>query len=177
MISRKMILFVLLLALLLPSAGALAGGWVVITLETLPEQIRAGEPQQLSFMVRQHGQTPIHDVEPLLTATNAETGERIQVQAEPAEELGRFLVTVDFPSQGVWEWSISAQPFPQTVTFAPITVQAGQESGAVQSSGQSGPALQVGLRWAGLALLAAAALLLVFSRWGADELAAPISGD
>lgn len=174
---RKVILMVSLLLLLLSAASALAGGWVVISLETLPQQIHAGEPLQVSFMVRQHGQTPIHSVEPMLTASNAETGERIQVKAEPAKELGRFLATVDFPSAGVWEWSISAEPFPQTAAFAPLSVQAARETGVTGSTIQ--PALdgQAVLRWSGLTLLVASVLIFALDRRRASKVAAPASGD
>ncbi|MGD2077409.1 MAG: hypothetical protein PVH18_03450 [Chloroflexota bacterium] len=176
MIRKTTLLIGIIMLLVLPAA-ALAGGWVVITLDALPGQFHAGEPGQLSFMVRQHGKTPIHSVEPMLTATNTDTGERIQVKAEPAKELGRFIATVDFPSAGTWEWSISAPPFPQSTTFAPITVQAAPGSAAAQSSGQTIPAIQTVLMWSGLVLLAGAMLLLVLNRRRQEEVAAPVSGD
>ena len=34
-----------------------AGGWAVVTLDTLPESAVASTPLRLSFTVRQHGQT------------------------------------------------------------------------------------------------------------------------
>ena len=123
---RRGILLIGLLVMLLPAAGALAGGWVVITLEAMPEQMRAGEPLTLSFMVRQHGKTPTHDVSPVLTATNKDTGRQIRAEAAPASKVGRFTVEVSFPVAGDWEWSISAEPFQQTATFAPLTVLAAE---------------------------------------------------
>ena len=170
MIRRTIFLGALLLLLLLPAA-ALAGGWVVISLDTLPDQVRAGQPVTLSFIVRQHGRTPIHSVEPKLTATNRATGQQIQVAAEPMKELGRFMVTVDFPDEGQWEWSISAEPFPQTATFAPLTVlPAEQPAGSAQQIEPAvfGPAAfgwQILARWVGLALLVAAAAFLALDRW------------
>jgi len=163
--------------LLLPVAAVMAGGWVVITVDTLPGQIHAGEATEISFMVRQHGQTPIHSVEPQLTATNTETGQQIQVQAQPAPEIGRFIATVDFPDAGTWEWSISAKPFPQIATFAPLTVLASQ--GAVTSEAGSQPALnvQTTFRWGGLALLGAATILLISNRRRGRQVTAPVSGD
>jgi hypothetical protein len=163
--------------LLLPVAAVMAGGWVVITVDTLPGQIHAGEATEISFMVRQHGQTPIHSVEPQLTATNIETGQQIQVQAQPAPEIGRFIATVDFPNAGTWEWSISAIPFPQIATFAPLTVLATQ--GAVTSEASSQPVLdvQIALRWGGLALLVVAMFLLVINRRQGRQVTDPASGD
>jgi len=163
---RKMILLGALLILLLLPAAALAGGWVVISLDTLPDQIHAGQPVTLSFMVRQHGRTPIDGVEPKLTATNRTTGQQIQVAAEPMKELGRFMVTIDFPDEGQWEWSISAEPFPQTATFAPLTVlPAEQPAGSAQQIEPAAFGWQVLARWLGLALVVAAAAFLALDRW------------
>ena len=176
----KVILLVGILSLLMLSATAVrAGGWVVISVDSIPTQIHAGEVKEISFMVRQHGKTPIHDVEPLLTATNAETGKQIRVQAQPAPELGRFIAIVDFPSAGVWDWSISAKPFPQTATFAPLTVLAAQSASAteVNSQPQPAPGIQTPLRWGGFVLLMMAALLLVLNRRQDRAATSPVSGD
>ena len=174
---RRIILIIGLLALLLPAAGALAGGWVVVTLETMPGQIQAGEPMELSFMVRQHGRTPTHDVSPVLTATNAESGRRIQADAEPASKVGRFTVEVSFPDAGLWEWSISAEPYVQTTTFAPLTVLAAERAAGSQQIDQAGRGWQVPLRWGGLALLGVAVILVVLNRRRGQEIVAPASGD
>jgi len=174
---RRVIFLTGLLVLLLSTGQALAGGWVVITIETMPEQIHAGEPVQFSFMVRQHGKTPTHGVNPLLTATNAETGQRIQVNGDPAQELGRFTAKVNFPSAGAWDWSISAEPFPQTVTFAPLTVLvAGQMDGPHQSD-QAGFSWRALLRSAGLVLLAIAVLLFSLDRQRGREVSASTPGE
>ena len=177
MMLRRSILLVGILMLLLPAAAAMAGGWVVITLDTVPDQIRAGEPVALSFMVRQHGRTPIHSVSPVVTATNAESGELIRVDAEPALEIGRYEATVNFPSDGIWEWSISAEPFPQTATFAPLTVLATQGSVVTEATGQPTAGIQSVLRWSGLALLVVALFLVLLDRRRGQEVAAPLSGD
>ncbi len=172
---RKIILLVGILLLLVPAAAALAGGWVVVTLESLPGQIYAGQPAAFSFMVRQHGRTPIHNVEPKLTATNTETGQQIEVKAEPMKELGRFMVTVDFPSEGAWEWSIQVPSFNHTATFAPLTVLPAAEPAA---SAQTNPAAfqwQMLARWAGLALLVTAVILFAVSRRRGTVV--PASGD
>lgn len=189
---RRTVFLIGLFVLLLPAAAALAGGWVVITLDDLPEQIRTGEPTELTFMIRQHGKTPTHDVEPVLTATNAETGERIQIKAEPAKEIGRFMVAIDFPSAGLWQWSISAEPFPQTMAFAPLTVlpaekvagmkQVQQAAPAAQAAGPveadlAGLAWQTPARWLGLAFLVAAGALFLVSRRRERAVVAPASGD
>lgn len=199
---RRIILLIGLLVMLLPAAAVLAGGWVVIILDTMPEQIQAGESLELSFMVRQHGKTPTHDVSPILTATNTKTGQQIQADAQPASKVGRFMVALNFPEAGAWEWSISAEPFQQTTTFAPLTVLAAQTVAGPEQSDQAitglpapkqmaapeqtvgleqidqpGSGLRAPLRWAGLALLGAAAILAVLGRRRGREIIAQASGD
>ena len=131
---RRVVLLIGLVALLSPAAGVLAGGWVVITLEALPERIKAGEPLELSFMVRQHGWAPTHDVSPVLTVTNTDTGRQIRAEATPASKIGQFIVAVNFPEAGAWEWSISAEPFMQTTTFAPLDVLAAETAVELEQS-------------------------------------------
>ncbi len=84
--TRKFIILVGLLALLFTAVPVLAGGWVVITLDSLPEDLQADRPVAISFMVRHHGKEPTHDVSPFLTATNKATGEEIRIAAEKAPE-------------------------------------------------------------------------------------------
>ena len=43
----------------LPALAWLAGGWAVVTVEQLPDYVEAGKPLTLTFMVRQHGVTPL----------------------------------------------------------------------------------------------------------------------
>ena len=173
---RKIVMLVGIVMLLLPGSAALAGGWVVVTLEMMPEQIRAGQPAAFSFMVRQHGRTPTHDVSPVLLATHVESGQEIQVDAEPAAEKGLFTAEVNLPQAGTWEWSIRVEPFNQTITFAPLTALAGEQAAVLkpvdQGAVSSGPAgieqagfdWQFLLRWTGLALLFSAVCLYVLDR-------------
>lgn len=194
--NRKLIILVGLIALLFVATPVLAGGWVVITLDSLPEGIQAGEPLEISFMIRQHGKTPTHDVSPILMAKNTTTGEKFQVAAEKAKEIGRFTVTVNFPSAGAWEWSISAEPFPQITTLAPITVLAPEmpvasekqaapemlaapEKTIAQENSAPDPSLpwQLILRWSGLALLAAGLALIILDRRPRQKTTSPVSSD
>ena len=59
MVRRSIFAFVVaILAMLALVAPALAGGWAVVTLDSLPREVHAGERLQVGFMVRQHGKTP-----------------------------------------------------------------------------------------------------------------------
>jgi len=46
-----------LVAMLALAAPVFAGGWTVVTLDTLPREVRTGQALHLGFMVRQHGPT------------------------------------------------------------------------------------------------------------------------
>jgi hypothetical protein len=170
---RRLILgFVLAVSMLLASP-ALAGGWAVVTLDTLPQDVRAGQALRLGFMVRQHGQTPINSVEPLLLATNKDSGEKLQISGKQAGAVGHFEVDVTFPSTGTWEWQITPRPFGPT-EFAPLSVlpAVAASQPAAQPVTQPAPAAvapraigQDTMRIAGVLLLVVAALLALGSKF------------
>lgn len=126
--SRRTIFLLLiagLIALALP-ANTLAGGWAVITLDELPTQVNAGEPFTISFMVRQHGRTPMGELSPTISARNTNNGESINVVADPQGEIGHYTATLAFPSAGTWDWSIQA--FSMDQPMPPLSVLGGKTS-------------------------------------------------
>jgi hypothetical protein len=169
---RRTIMLMIGMALALVAGAASAGGWAVVTLDTLPGEVRAGETLELGFMVRQHGQTPV-DVHiwegrmPSLTATHAESGETITAVARKEGVEGHYAVSVTFPREGVWNWQIAPEPFAPT-RFEPLTVLA---AGTPQGTNALG-ALSFGrpvLLAAGVALLVVAAALGLGSRRNARD--------
>ena len=112
---------VVVMAMLTLTVPALAGGWAVVTLDSLPREVRAGEPFQLGFMVFQHGKTPTNKdlngnpLKPMLTAikqggaatTQAKVAESIRVEARQQGPTGHYVVDVAFPSDGSWAWQIA----------------------------------------------------------------------
>lgn len=115
-----------LLLILVPAV--LAGGWATIELDEMPGEIRAGQKWVIGFRVLQHGVTPVHDlgkdlpIVPKLTATNAATGERLEVIAERTKEQGHFTAEIAFPAEGEWQWAIEPQPLAGHTRFEPLTV-------------------------------------------------------
>jgi len=116
----------LVLALLLSvvfAIPAFAGGWAVITLDELPTGIVAGKPFTVGFTVLQHGQTPLTDLSPTITA-NLYKEQEFVVTAEPEGEPGHYTATLTFPKEGEWRWSIQAftmdQAMPMLSVAAPI---------------------------------------------------------
>lgn len=151
-------LFTGLMALLLLAGPAAAGGWVAITLDELPGPVRAGEEVRVGFMVRQHGMTPINSVEPVLRATNRETGETMTGEAQQVGQTGHFEATLVFPEAGEWEWRIAAPPFPQEAEMAPLTVL------PAAAGGEGVVSARAAIRWAGAGLLLAATALALIGR-------------
>jgi hypothetical protein len=170
---RSIFSFMVVVALLALAAPAIAGGWAVVTLDSLPQDVRAGQALNLGFMVRQHGQTPINSVEPVLEATNKDSDEMIRINAKQTGPVGHFVADVTFPSAGTWEWQITPAPFGPT-EFAPLAVlpAAPASQPAAQPAAQPAPATaearsigQDTLRIAGALLLVAAALLALGSKF------------
>jgi hypothetical protein len=147
---RKSFSFMLaVVAALMLAAPALAGGWVVITIDSLPREVRAGEVLHLGFMARQHGKEPNSDLTLILTArkqtavgesdTKGATTLRAQAHQEGAE--GHFVVDVTFPSEGTWAWQVTPEPYGPT-TFAPLAVLPAAASVQAEQAAQPLPAAQ-----------------------------------
>jgi cytochrome c2 len=120
---RISLLLAVLLSLILV-VPAYAGGWAVITLDTLPSGAVAGEPLSIGFTVRQHGRTPMDGLTPKITAMLG--GEKVVFFAEPEGEVGHYTAILTLPKDGEWEWAIEAftmyQPMPVlTVALAGMT--------------------------------------------------------
>ena len=119
---RMSILLAFLLALAF-SVPVLAGGWAVITLDSLPTGVVAGEPISVGFTVLQHGRTPMNDLEPTITA-NLHKDQSLVVKAEPDDKPGHYTATPTFPAEGEWRWSIQAfsmdQLMPNLAVAAPV---------------------------------------------------------
>lgn len=164
-------LAVALFALLAGTSAALAGGWAVVTLDQLPQEVRAGQTIQIGFVVRQHGQTPTNvgldrqPIKPVLTISQAGDTKPIAFPARQEGPTGHFVADVTFLRAGEWAWAITdlgyfIQDSPSgdgsTAQLAPLTVLPAAPAAAEPAApGLAGAEL---LRWAGLALLLAALL-------------------
>lgn len=138
----------------LTTMPALAGGWTVVTVDELPQQLRAGESTTLGFTVRQHGVDPINLENVVLTAQQGKIGERLTFMAQQEGAKGHYVVEVLLPSAGAWNWEIQPDWFP-AVQLEPITVTVASEVGIKLENGLL-PWTLTGL---GVLLLSGAALL------------------
>ena len=158
--SLKPAALLVLFCLLLLPAPALAGGWAVVTLDTLPGAVTAGEPVSIGFTVRQHGLTPLRVEQIRVSAQNEAGGERLEWIARPEGKAGHFSVEITLPAPGRWTWGVSTGLYPEIQTMPVITVS--PEATASQEAPASGSSLPF---WAaGLALLGGALLNLRLGR-------------
>jgi len=105
-----------LIASALALSTAWAGGWAVVTLDSIPDGIRAGVPMQIGFVVRQHGATPLAGLTPVVEARSTEGGS-IRAEGEDSGPPGHYAATLTLPSPGRWTWGIrgfgdALQPMP-----------------------------------------------------------------
>ena len=164
----KSIFVIALLALaaaLALAVPALAGGWVVITLDRLPEGIVAGETTTIGMMARQHGLTAWEVDSLQVQAEHVGTGQQVAFKALPEGEPGHYVAELVFPIAGDWEWSIAAGMFPEAQPMPALTVSANPalaagESGAGAASPLMANTLTV-LLGAGALLAFASGLLII----------------
>ncbi len=116
------IILLALAALLLTHQPATAGGWVTVELDEPLADLRAGEAVTVGFLVQQHGDKPINlDPPPVLTATHATAGERVEFVSRQQGEQGHYTMQVELPSAGTWQWRIDPAPFP-VIELEPVEV-------------------------------------------------------
>lgn len=80
-----------LLAFALP---AFAGGWAVVTLDHLPDQVIAGQPVNVGFVVRQHGITPLGGLKPVIRLQKAGEANSKAVPVASDGNTGHYSATL-----------------------------------------------------------------------------------
>ena len=140
-----------LLATLSVTSLAWAGGWAVITLDRLPENVVAGQPYALGFMVRQHGRTPWQVDQITILASQAESGQSLTFTAKPDEVPGHYQAKLLFPQPGAWEWSIQSGLYPDKQPMPALRVAAAglpvSAAAPVDNQLPAGSRLPAGWHW------------------------------
>ncbi len=125
----KNFLAVTLTLLALGAGSASAGGFATAGVAP-PDEIEAGKVWNAQITVKQHGVTPLADVEPTLTIRQGGTSKTFR--AEPTDEVGIYVARVEFPSAGEWRYEVNdgfGPPGLNTHTFAPVSVVSGSTGG------------------------------------------------
>ena len=96
--SRLKIRIAVLFAAAVPLTAAYLGGWATVTVENLPDSIVAGQPTNLTFSVRQHGEDLLGGLKPTVTGVSGKhefTGRAVAALAADPDVLrhsGKVLV-------------------------------------------------------------------------------------
>lgn len=104
---------------LLVASVVQAGGWSVLTLNELPQNVVAGEPFTIQFVVRQHGRDKLSGLEGRITAVHPETYENLYFDFRDTGEKSVYEATMTLPEPGMWQWKIDAFGMH---TMPPLTV-------------------------------------------------------
>ncbi len=115
------VLRVLVPGLLLPTLMGHAGGWAVITVDDLPDYAEAGKPLALTYVVRQHGHTPLFALEGAIEATS---GRLTAAGTVAPREANRYAGSIVLPSPGEWSITVKSGFGRSDVTLLPLTVVA-----------------------------------------------------
>ncbi len=101
---------------------ALAGGWAVTTLDSLPDRFVAGETYELGYTIRQHGVTPVN-VDKTQVRISEDGGKRLSFDGIRDGGTGHYIAKVSFPKAGAWTWEVTQEPFAPHA-LGPITAVA-----------------------------------------------------
>ena len=145
---QKALRFVLpCLLLALTASAPEPGGWALITVEDLPDHLVAGTPLELTYTVRQHGQTLRSGLDGEVLAFSGD--ELIEVTARPGDHEGEYKAVVTVPEPGLWTVTIRSQfiqgfPGMQESKLLPIeAVREGEEPRRALSDAERGRRLFV----------------------------------
>lgn len=109
---------ILVPGLLLTTLMTHAGGWAVITVQDLPDYVEAGKRVDLSYMVRQHGHTPLDQLRGTIDATSGRLSATGTVV--PGTKPGSYAASITLPSPGDWSITIRSGFGRSDITLLPL---------------------------------------------------------
>jgi hypothetical protein len=144
----------LVAAMLWLSPAALAGGWAITTLDSLPQDVRAGQTYRIGYVIRQHGVTPMVGATPAIRISQGAT--QLTFAGREEGQRGHYVSDVTFPADGEWAWTADQSPFPMPQPLGTLVVGSALSA---EPQPRAPAALEIALP--GLALLALLGLLAV----------------
>jgi hypothetical protein len=110
-------------ALILSGTMSHAGGWAVITVDNLPDYAVAGKPLEFSYVVRQHGHSPLDMLEGSVEAqSNGQA--TVTVPAHAVAKPGGYGAKLVLPKPGEWTITIKSGFGKSDAQLLPLTVVA-----------------------------------------------------
>lgn len=91
---------------LLAATTISAGGWAVVTVETLPEYVRARRRFTLEYTVRQHGVRLLNGLRGSVEARGG--SQTVNADARPGARPGSYVATLTIPEPGRWSVTIQS---------------------------------------------------------------------
>jgi hypothetical protein len=159
--SRIALLAAVAFAAFTGTAGA--GGWATVELGEAPSGLVAGEPWRAELIVKQHGVTPMADLEPSVRIDNG-AGVVRTFRARPTGKVGHYVAEVVYPSAGEWNTRFF-DGFTNAVPhrLSPLTVAAEGAAPATASRSPSAPAVPAddGFPWEQTVAIVIVALLFL----------------
>lgn len=158
---RFLITLALAGALLVAPSVAAGGGWATVGLDSTPAGVKPGDPWVVHITVKQHGRTPLDDVQPTLTIRQG--GSEQTFSARKTAKGGVYQATVTFPRAGRWTYEVNDGFIAHQVhTFPAVKIggaPASAPAAATTADGGGGPNV-TWLVLGGLAFLLAALILI-----------------
>jgi hypothetical protein len=138
------------------ASGATAGGWANTTLDAVPTPV-PGEPTDVGFTIRQHGETPVDVLGDVALVVRDSDGATTVFPAAGDGPVGHYVATIVVPSAGSYTWVVRQGQFGEQSLGMFVTSEGGDANragaGGWQAPDPLVPALVlVALVMAGLAV-------------------------
>lgn len=158
---RHLIALPVLVAALIATGAASAGGVATVGLSSLPTGVSAGEPWDPEITILQHGRTPLDGLTPVVTIHDA-NGVSRDFTATATGGPGVYVAHVVFPESGSWNVAVDTGWWGEGgLTMGPVTIEGGPSS---VEAPDSFPVVPIALA-AGIVALLAVATLGARRRW------------
>ena len=86
--------------------AAYYGGWATVTVENLPDQLAVGQPYNLTFSIRQHGERLIPDLSPRVEGSSGK--DELTARAVQTNRAGFYTATITPSKAGDWRFTIQS---------------------------------------------------------------------
>lgn len=120
--NRRMFGATTLAAAAFAGLAATYGGWATVTVENLPDQLIAGQPYNMTFSIRQHGERLIENLSPRIELGSGK--QELVARAVATNRPGYYTATINVPSSGEWRATIQTSFGKSHLDLLPMTAVA-----------------------------------------------------